>query len=152
MSVLSSIIRDTPRPITEVNRTLPRDLSRIVKRCLMKDPEERYQSARDIRHDLEELKQALESGLLVLAGVPQQTKRSRAAVVAVLVGGAADNPRLLFTRGVGSLAVADVQTSRVRDIWSFAEELKLHSVSGDGRQLYFLRSRKEADIWMATLR
>jgi Tol biopolymer transport system component/predicted Ser/Thr protein kinase len=64
VSVLSSILKDTPRSVNEVNRALPRDLGRIVRRCLMKDPEERYESAKDIRNDLQELKQSLESGEL----------------------------------------------------------------------------------------
>jgi Tol biopolymer transport system component/serine/threonine protein kinase len=62
VSVISSILKDTPRAITDVNRDLPRDLNRIVRRCLMKDPDQRYQSAKDMRNDLQELAQALESG------------------------------------------------------------------------------------------
>ena len=64
VSVLSSILKDTPRNVTEINHALPRDLARIIRRCLMKDPEERYQSAKDIRNDLQELKQSLDSGEL----------------------------------------------------------------------------------------
>ena len=67
VSVLSSILKDTPRNVTEINRALPRDLARIIRRCLMKDSEERYQSAKDIRNDLQELKQSLDSGELALS-------------------------------------------------------------------------------------
>jgi serine/threonine protein kinase len=42
LSVLSSILRDTPRPVTELNPSLPRDVGRIVRHCLAKDPERRY--------------------------------------------------------------------------------------------------------------
>jgi len=34
LSVLSAILRDTPRPITEIKPALPRDLARILRRCL----------------------------------------------------------------------------------------------------------------------
>ena len=44
MSILSSIMKDSPRPVTEAKRGLPRDFSRIVMRCLSKDVEDRYQS------------------------------------------------------------------------------------------------------------
>jgi serine/threonine protein kinase len=67
VSVLSSILKDTPRSVTEINRSLPRDLARIIRRCLMKDLEQRYQSAKDLRNDLEELKQAIESGEIAAA-------------------------------------------------------------------------------------
>jgi len=62
LSVLSAILRDTPRAVSEVNRVLPQELSRIVRRCLTKDPARRYQTAADLRNELEELKQDLDSG------------------------------------------------------------------------------------------
>jgi serine/threonine protein kinase len=47
VSIISSILKDSPRPVSDVNQSVPRDLNRIVRRCLMKDPEQRYQSAKD---------------------------------------------------------------------------------------------------------
>ncbi|HEX9699863.1 MAG TPA: protein kinase [Acidobacteriota bacterium] len=64
VSVLSSIIKDTPRPVTELNPNLPRHLGRIVKRCLEKDPRRRYQTTADLRNDLGELQREVESGEL----------------------------------------------------------------------------------------
>ena len=62
MSVISSILRDTPSSITDVNPNLPAGLARVIRRALAKDPSRRYQSATDLRNDLEELKQEIESG------------------------------------------------------------------------------------------
>lgn len=62
VSVLSSILKDTPRAIPELNAAVPRDLWNIVRRCLVKDPEKRLQSAKDLRNELEEVRQAIESG------------------------------------------------------------------------------------------
>jgi TolB-like protein/tetratricopeptide (TPR) repeat protein len=64
LSTITSILRDVPRPVTEFNHALPRELARIVRHCLVKDPEYRYQSAKDLRNDLHELKQDSESGEL----------------------------------------------------------------------------------------
>ena len=64
ISIISSIVKDTPKSITEINPALPRDLGRIVRRALAKDPEKRYQTAKDLRNDLEELKASLDSGEL----------------------------------------------------------------------------------------
>jgi eukaryotic-like serine/threonine-protein kinase len=64
VAILSSIVKDTPKPITEINPALPRDLGRIVRRALSKDPERRYQSAKDLRNDLEELKASIDAGEL----------------------------------------------------------------------------------------
>ena len=63
--IISSIVKDTPRPITELNPSLPRDLERIVRHALAKDPERRYQSAKDLRNELDELKASIDSGELI---------------------------------------------------------------------------------------
>jgi serine/threonine protein kinase/Flp pilus assembly protein TadD len=62
MSTLTSILRDTPPPVTELKQVLPRHLGRIVKRCLAKDRERRYQAASDVRNELEALKEEIDSG------------------------------------------------------------------------------------------
>jgi serine/threonine protein kinase/Tol biopolymer transport system component len=65
IAIISAIVKDTPTPVTEVNPALPRELGRIVRRALAKDPERRYQTAKDLRNDLEELKTSLASGAVV---------------------------------------------------------------------------------------
>jgi Tol biopolymer transport system component len=75
VAVLSSILKDTPAPVTDLNRTLPRELGRIIRRCLVKDPSRRYQTAADLRNELEELKQELDSGALVAADVTPGSTR-----------------------------------------------------------------------------
>ena len=62
--VLSSIIKDAPPAISTIRAGIPRELARIVRRCLVKEPSRRSQSALDIRNDLEELKREIESGEL----------------------------------------------------------------------------------------
>ena len=62
LSVLASIVKETPRPVTELNPRLPRELGRVIRRCLVKDPDHRFQSARDLRNELQELQRDLNSG------------------------------------------------------------------------------------------
>ena len=50
--VMSSILRDTPRVAHELSSAMPRHLGRIIERCLEKKPEDRYQSAKDVRNEL----------------------------------------------------------------------------------------------------
>ena len=69
-SMLSSILRDTPTSVTELNPDVPRDLGRIIKRCLAKDSSRRYQNALDLRNELEELKADVVSGEAVVGGAP----------------------------------------------------------------------------------
>ena len=64
MSVLSAILKDSPKSLTDIRPHVPRDLSRIVRRCLAKEPERRYQSAIDLRNDLEDLRHSVLTGEL----------------------------------------------------------------------------------------
>ncbi len=68
MAIISSLLKDTPKPITELNPALPGDLGRVVRRALAKDPERRYQSAKDLRIDLEELEASIDAGALLPSG------------------------------------------------------------------------------------
>ncbi len=62
--LISSILRDTPDSVTELKIELPHHLGRIVRHCLEKDPNRRYQSALDIRNELEDLRQEIASGTI----------------------------------------------------------------------------------------
>jgi non-specific serine/threonine protein kinase len=51
----SAILRDDPPPLTDFNPDLPEGFARVVRRCLEKDPDRRWQSALDVRNEIEEL-------------------------------------------------------------------------------------------------
>jgi Tol biopolymer transport system component/tRNA A-37 threonylcarbamoyl transferase component Bud32 len=51
-SLISSIMKEEPAPISAVQPMSPPVLDRVVKTCLAKDPEERWQSASDLRNEL----------------------------------------------------------------------------------------------------
>jgi serine/threonine protein kinase/Tol biopolymer transport system component len=53
--ILSAVLRDEPKPPHELVKGLPRDLGRIVTRCLRKDPNQRYQHAGDLKIDLQQI-------------------------------------------------------------------------------------------------
>ncbi len=61
-AVLSSILRQDPPPVSDFAPNKPRQLARIIRKCLAKEPARRYQNALDIRNDLEALKEELDSG------------------------------------------------------------------------------------------
>ena len=54
-ALISSILRDRPRSVHEINRDLPEALSRIIDRCLEKNVEERFQTAREVGEHLDQL-------------------------------------------------------------------------------------------------
>ncbi len=51
-NLVASILTEEPRPLFEVQPLTSRGLWEVVRICLAKDPEKRWQSARDVRHAL----------------------------------------------------------------------------------------------------
>ena len=60
--IMSAILKEEPQPVAERRSDLPEELGRIVRRCLAKEPDRRYRTARDVRNDLEDLQRELEWG------------------------------------------------------------------------------------------
>ncbi|HKZ01874.1 MAG TPA: serine/threonine-protein kinase, partial [Pyrinomonadaceae bacterium] len=58
---LHSLIYEPAPQIKDLNPAAPADLQRIIRRCLAKDKEERYQTIKDVAIELKELRRELES-------------------------------------------------------------------------------------------
>ena len=58
VSVISSILRDTPRPIPEIQPFVPPALDAVVRTCLEKDPDDRWHSAHDLASQLRWIQQS----------------------------------------------------------------------------------------------
>jgi len=56
---LNKIIREPVTPISDFRPDAPNDLQRVVRRCLAKDPEDRYQTIKDVAIELRELRRDL---------------------------------------------------------------------------------------------
>jgi serine/threonine-protein kinase len=57
-------LKDEPQPISSIVEDSPRELEKIVARCLRKDPARRFQHMDDVKIALEELKEESDSGKL----------------------------------------------------------------------------------------
>jgi serine/threonine protein kinase len=163
LSMLSSILKDTPRSVTDLNPALPRDLGRIIRRALAKDPERRYQSAKDLRNDLEDLKASLDSGELasqpatpVTSSAPSIRKHSRAlaaaAVLLVIVAAAAavlllgpDRQLASSESSAARSALADLQITQL----TTSGTAERPAISPDGRYVaYVQRDGNAFSLWL----
>ena len=72
-STLAAILKDNPRPASQVRRGLPREVERLISRCLRKQVDQRAQHMDDVKLALEELKEESDSGVL---GTPAAARRS----------------------------------------------------------------------------
>src|SRR6202041_3763590 len=72
LSTLSAVLREEPKPAGQIVESLPRELERIIVRCLRKNPERRFQTMADLKVALQELKEESDSGTLQAAPTLQQ--------------------------------------------------------------------------------
>jgi serine/threonine protein kinase len=78
-STIAAILREEPKLLSQMIEGLPREVERVVKRCLRKDPAHRFQHMDDLKVALEELKEESDSGELaeaVRAGLAHPRKGS----------------------------------------------------------------------------
>jgi serine/threonine protein kinase len=62
VATLTAILHEEPKPITEIVTTAPREIERLIYRCLRKDPNRRIHHIADVRVALEDLKEEADSG------------------------------------------------------------------------------------------
>ena len=54
VDTLHKILNEKPKPVEELNPRVPADLRKVIRRCLAKSPEQRYQSIKDVAIELRE--------------------------------------------------------------------------------------------------
>lgn len=69
---IDKIVHSQPESIARFNYNVPQELERIIRKCLEKDSERRFQSAADILIDLKNLKRDLDS-----SNIKQEISRAR---------------------------------------------------------------------------
>ena len=58
---LHSLIYEPAPQVRDLNPSAPVELQRIIRRCLAKDPEQRYQSIKEVAIELKELRREFET-------------------------------------------------------------------------------------------
>jgi eukaryotic-like serine/threonine-protein kinase len=150
VSVLAAILKDTPPPVTSIRPALPREFNRIVKRALAKDPEGRYQTAKDLRNDLQTLRDDVTSGELGTVAAPAPVSRTRRPWIAPAVVGvvcAAAATYLVFTKRVPPAADAPEAATTIARLTSTGKA-SLAAVSPDGKYVIHVVSNPEHSLWV----
>ena len=108
-SLIAAILKETPRPITELQPLSPPALGHLVRCCLAKEPDSRWQSARDVMHGLEWVTEAGSQAGVPVPVAAQGRIRGRLAwalVAALGIAAAAFGVRQLRQPVVSSPVVA----------------------------------------------
>jgi len=85
---INRIVNSAPDAVARYNYACPSELEHIIRKCLEKDPERRYQSAHELFIDLKNLKRDTESGVTqsrVTSSSPGRTWRLPAAILGTLL-------------------------------------------------------------------
>jgi len=81
IDVLNKIIREPVASLATYNPSAPADLQRIVRRCLAKDPEQRYQNIKDVAIELKEVRRELQERSADTTAAPAAIASSDAQTV-----------------------------------------------------------------------
>ncbi len=142
---MSAILKEDPVDPSSTNKSVPAALERIIRHCLEKNAEERFQSARDLAFDLEMMSGTSGTSVTNQAVAVSESKRSKASrvllpmlfIAGILLGAGAtylllqsstssipaEYQRLTFGRGFLNNArfAPDHQTVIYSGNWSGAE-------------------------------
>lgn len=75
--LISAILRDEPPPLVSPHGQVPAALERVVRKCLAKDPEERWQTAADLRDELRWIAQSQPEPSSAATMAPARKSRRR---------------------------------------------------------------------------
>jgi Tol biopolymer transport system component len=91
--MLVALLKEQPRPPSEIVPDVPKELERIILHCLRKEPDRRFQHISDVKVELQDVKEESDSGLAT-PSIPARRKHGL-WVAAALVGALA-----VATRGL----------------------------------------------------
>ena len=138
--IFKAILDGTPMSAVRLNPDVPPELERIINKALEKDRTLRYQTASDLRSDLERLRRDTTSGRVATAAVaatgPGVRSHRRLAVAALAVAMAAVLAVVLLYRNRG---VAPPLPTAWVQLTDFTDSAVSPTLSPDGHMLAFVR-------------
>jgi eukaryotic-like serine/threonine-protein kinase len=147
---LDAVLRSEPTPPRQIVASLPRDLERLIVRCLRKDPQRRYQTMLDVRNELQEIEEDLKSG----HGLPAPAVHRRSWVPRSIAVGAT----LLLVAAAwiwGPRRNSTPPTMRVFPVTSLEGHETMPTLSPDGSEVAFAwdgdKESGNVDIHMALI-
>jgi Tol biopolymer transport system component len=157
-SLIASILTSQPPPVSVTRQSgdrLPPALDHIVERCLQKRPADRWQTARDVKLELEWAASAASSDARPSpnGGAPASGRRER---VAWILAAAALVVAATLWLGRSDQPVADLTVFAIEPppgvLIGVAQNRPRSAVSPDGRHLAFLATREgRRQIWVRSL-
>ncbi len=152
-SLISAIMSSQPKALSSFQTLAPPALDQLLARCLAKDADDRWQSARDVKSQLEWVTGPGSKGVEPIAAAKASRHRIAWIVAASALAG------LLVLGGAFALRRApDTPAKAVQfvvlppDNASFVDDAGLQAVSPDGKQIVFVAAAGGAPtLWIRSL-
>src|SRR5580700_3870691 len=138
--IFKAILDSDPPQAIRFNPDIPAKLEDIINRALEKDRELRYQSANEMRAELQRLKRDTESGTKPRIAAASPQRRSRLSIwagVSLLIVALVVAAIVIWRK---SASVVPPDSSQWVQLTNFTDESFDPALSPDGRMLAFLRS------------
>jgi eukaryotic-like serine/threonine-protein kinase len=158
-SLIAAIVKEQPRPMSEIQPLTPPAFEHVVAKCLEKDPEDRWQSARDVAQELRWIGEGGSQAGMPAAVVATRRPRlawSVAAIVAVVAVAAAaiawrlyrsiEAPQVMRFSAPNTISTRPVETYGTIAISPDGREIVYSDDTGTSKMLF----RRPIDRFEAT--
>ena len=154
-SLIAAIVSSQPAPISSVAPMTPPALDRVVRKCLEKDPDDRWQSAHDVASELRWLSEAgSQAGVATTVTLRRKSRERLAwALAALLAVTAAALGAAYIQRAPARPAAFRATIMPPQDTALIPFDLLGLALSKDGRRLAFVANSADAStqIWIRDL-
>jgi Tol biopolymer transport system component/tRNA A-37 threonylcarbamoyl transferase component Bud32 len=152
-SVIAAIIERDPPPISSLQSMAPPTLDHLVKRCLAKDPDERWQTARDLMYELKWIAGGGAQAGLRAENIARSKRYSRVGWILVGVLAVTVLALSIGLRQRVSPSPASVRFLVLPPENSYINAAAHAAVSPDGRQLAFVAADSTGKdvLWVRSL-
>jgi len=147
-STLAAILKDSPRPPSQLVDGLPREVERLISRCLRKEVNQRSQHMDDVKLALQELKEESDSGVLGIAAVSRPKPRRFAWALGVAAALIIATLGVWLVRSKNEVPEAPLVAV---PLTSYAGDEDAPSLSPDGSQVAFAwdgEKQNKSDIYV----
>ena len=147
-SLIGAIMTSEPAPISQFAPMSPPGLERLVRQCLTRDPDERWQSAGDVRRELEWIAGSSSQSAAAMPAVPGRRKKSPRGTIGLIAGVAIAAAGLAYAFGPWNSRPGELPLVRFMIESPEGATLKMPAetaVSPDGTMLAFVAGDSVGD-------
>jgi eukaryotic-like serine/threonine-protein kinase len=137
-SVIGKILETDPPPISSLQPMTPPALDRVVRKCLRKDPDERWQSARDAGDELKWIAESASQPVMPFTGTRDRLRDRLAWAIALLAIGVATVASVAYFQRTTEAVPLVRFTVGPPDKGAFDPTAAFLTLSPDGSKLAFV--------------